>query len=790
MQQLPPALAPLAAYAQFIVYKLAPKKDEPGKMTKLPIDVRTGRMPLKDSGASSIWTDAETALAAAQVFGPSYGVGFSFAESDPFYFLDIDNCLLPNNTWSPLAQHLMATLPGAAIEISQSGRGLHIIGTGTPPEHGCKNEHLGLEFYHTERFVALTGYSAQGDVRTDHSHVLPWLVSTYFNGSDGMGSSSKLQAWEAHLNGPVPEWNGPKDNAELVKRAIGSKSAVATFGGKASFADLWYAQEEALAATYPDGNTYDASSADAALAQHLAFWTGRDAQRIHDIMQGSSLRRDKWEERADYYLPVTIGAACARQREVLQDKAPQALTIEYDTPDGTLETAATLVNGATYLSIENQLDLFKGCTYVTDAHKILIPGGDMLNAERFRVRYGGFTFPMDNGNERHVRNAWECFTESQAFRGPRADSTCFRPALPPGAVVREAGRLLVNAWWPIDTPRAQGDATPFLLHLTKVLPDTRDQTILLSYMAACVQHKGVKFQWAPLLQGVEGNGKTLFTRCVAEAIGARYTHFPPAHEINEKFNSWLFNMLFIGVEDIYVPEHKMDIFEILKGMITGDRLAKRAMQTDQVMHDVCCNFLFNSNHKAAIRKTRNDRRIAPFYTAQQSAEDLRRDGMVDDYFPELYAWLRGGGYAIVTELLYTYQIPPEFNPAGSCNRAPNTSATELAIENGLGRVEQEVLEAIDREDMGFRGGWISSIFFERLLDRIGSSRFVPPNKRRELLQNIGYDWVAGLPNGKVNNILMPDAGKPKLYVKKDSPLNNIHSPAEIARAYSDAQQET
>ncbi|WP_236470083.1 primase-helicase family protein, partial [Escherichia coli] len=135
-----------------------------------------------------------------------------------------------------------------------------------------------------------------------------------------------------------------------------------------------------------------------------------------------------------------------------------------------------------------------------------------------------------------------------------------------------------NAYVPVTVASVPGDVTPFLTHLAKLLPVERDRDILLSYMAACVQYKGVKFKWAPLLQGVEGNGKTLFTLCVMEAVGSRYSHMPPAQEIGEKFNAWLFDKIFIGVEDIYVPEQKLELIETLKPMITGEYLAKRAMQ--------------------------------------------------------------------------------------------------------------------------------------------------------------------------------------------------------------------
>jgi hypothetical protein len=51
----------------------------------------------------------------------------------------------------------------------------------------------------------------------------------------------------------------------------------------------------------------------------------------------------------------------------------------------------------------------------------------------------------------------------------------------------------------------------FLIHLAKLIPSYRDQKILLSYMAACVQNKGVEFQWKPIIVGTPGNGKTLLT---------------------------------------------------------------------------------------------------------------------------------------------------------------------------------------------------------------------------------------------------------------------------------------
>lgn len=768
----------MRAYNQWLVYKLVPRED--GKTDKLPLDYRTGRLPPRGEGGAAIWTDHDTAQRVAAQLGAGHGVGFSFAASDPYFFLDLDKCLQSDGMWSPLAQQLVAAFPGAYVEVSQSGRGLHIIGRGTPPPHACKNTTYGLELYHTDRFVALTGYGAQGDPDADCSHVLPWLVTHYFPPAAGDGA---LVDW---TDSPVAEWHGPTDDAELIRRAMQSRSAASAFGNRASFADLWTGDERALAQAFPDSErAWDESSADAALAQHLAFWTGKNCERIQALMWQSALVRDKWER--EDYLPRTISKAVSRQVDVLRDKLAEVVQGVPATGGEALVPSCRLVEGNTFLPPEEQMKLFTGCVYVSEAHKVLVPGGVLLKPDQFKVRFGGFSFVMDGGGERVVRDAWEAFTQSQVYRAPRADRACFEPSLPPAAMVETEGESMVNTYWPVATPRRVGDAKPFLDHLAKLLPDRHDRDVLLAYMSACVQHKGVKFQWAPLVQGVEGNGKSLLTRCVAFAIGERYTHFPKASQIAEKFNGWMAGRIFIGVEDVYVPESQREVLEELKPMITNDKLEIERKGVDQVTMRVCCNFILTCNDKGAMRKSRNDRRLALFYTAQQEKEHLARDGMTDGYFQRLYAWLRAGGYEIVNELLHTHAIPDEYNPAHG-HIAPITSSTDEALAHGLGHVEQEILEAIERDEPGFRGGWVSSMAVDKLLERTGRARSIAQNKRRDLMLNLGFDYHPALTKGRVNSTVLPDGGKPRLFVLRDSPLREILTPFDVAAAYASAQQ--
>lgn len=309
MIALPEALRPLADYRQFILWITT---ERAGKRVKLPVDHRT--VKVTDAHNPDIWMDAERAIQTAKLYGLEYGVGFVFTKDDPFFFVDIDKCLeTDNETWSPVAHDLINRLSGAAIEVSQSGRGLHIIGKGVTPNHSCKNIPLGLELYTERRFVALTGTNAMGSADIDCSLDLPELVNTYFPPNAAVINPT---TWTID---PVAEWSGPTNDDKLIAKAKASKSAASAFNAKARFVDLWNRNIDVLSNMYaPDASDkgeFDESQTDAALAQHLAFWTGNDCDRMLRLMNMSGLVREKWI-RHKSYLRNTITRAVSLQKNV------------------------------------------------------------------------------------------------------------------------------------------------------------------------------------------------------------------------------------------------------------------------------------------------------------------------------------------------------------------------------------------------------------------------------------------------------------------------------------------
>lgn len=280
------------------------------KWQKFPVSPHTGETVNAHDPAHHV----DRATADAQAAARGLGVALVLTAGDPLFALDLDHCLR-DGQWSPRAVELCQRFAGAYVEVGYSGDGLHIIGsyTGPEPAHGCKNVAEGLELYTSGRFIALTGSGARGSMDADQTLALYQTIHDLFPAPAG-GTGGEVPD-----EGPRSDWDGHADDDDLLAAALESGGARAVFGHGVTFADLWHGDEDALGRQWPDpeqGRAFDASHADAALAQHLAFWTGCDTGRMERLMRRSELAREKWE-RADY-LPRTIARACERQTEVHQ----------------------------------------------------------------------------------------------------------------------------------------------------------------------------------------------------------------------------------------------------------------------------------------------------------------------------------------------------------------------------------------------------------------------------------------------------------------------------------------
>jgi len=256
---------------QWVLWKYV---DRDGKTTKMPIDPRTGGHA--SSTDNSTWTSFDDALTATRNFASIAGIGFVFTQDDPFVGVDLDECIVDGQVASE-AQDIIDSL-NTYTEISPSGNGVKLIGQATKPDGvGCRSKAIDgykeIEIYDAGRFFTITG-----------RHLLD-TPTTVGKCQEAIGELChrlwpKKQTESPHH--PAGGFDGHDD--ELIKIGIASKHG-----------DRF----ERLLNGDTSDYEHDHSRADLALCNMLAFWTGRDPDRMDRLFRASGLYRDKWE-RPDY----------------------------------------------------------------------------------------------------------------------------------------------------------------------------------------------------------------------------------------------------------------------------------------------------------------------------------------------------------------------------------------------------------------------------------------------------------------------------------------------------------
>lgn len=285
------------------------EKDQRGRLTKVPYRP-DGRKA--SSTAEATWSRFADVQAMLVQRPDAYkGVGYFFSAQDCICGVDLDVSLDSSGSPLPWAAPIVASFESTYQALSVSGLGLHILCRATLPAKGRnfyvpdgpmdragKLAQIGV--CDRARFFALTGQVYRGAACriTAHQPAIDGLLE--------MMKPRSPQTREAKQ----PTYSGLESDAEILERA-----RKAANGPK--FRRLWSGKWE--------GDYPSQSEADLALCCMLAFWCGRDAERIEALFGQSGLARDKWTQSRDYR-ERTIGAAFERSTEFYRGVSPASRT--------------------------------------------------------------------------------------------------------------------------------------------------------------------------------------------------------------------------------------------------------------------------------------------------------------------------------------------------------------------------------------------------------------------------------------------------------------------------------
>lgn len=276
--QLSPEAIPaaLTARPQWVCWRYETRN---GKRTKAPINAKSnGKLSHASSKEQKTWASLDDALAACGRHPELAGVGFCFAPDDDLTGIDLDHVIDPDTgELQPEALEILERFAGTYAEVSPSGTGLRLFCSGKPGRSGKiagKMKWLEVYSHPSHRYLTVTGnhWPGSATVVTEQQAALDWLHARFMTASTGRE--------------PVASKPGPAGALDLDDAALLDKAHAARNGG--DFERLW--------AGDTSGHGSDDSAADLALCNHLAFWTGGDADRIDRLFRQSGLMREKWDE--------------------------------------------------------------------------------------------------------------------------------------------------------------------------------------------------------------------------------------------------------------------------------------------------------------------------------------------------------------------------------------------------------------------------------------------------------------------------------------------------------------
>ncbi|MCH4151991.1 MAG: DUF5906 domain-containing protein [Sphingobium sp.] len=609
----PPAYAnvpqALKLLPQFVVWKLEFRDGNP-KATKVPYNPITGNRA--DTTDPTTWSTYEHTVLAMQHGGYS-GIGFVITKNDPFVFLDFDDCRDEAGNWINETTQ-WGRFPGTAWEYSQSGNGLHLIATITDkrllenhvnkwrrPDGGMN------ECYTHSRFIAFGPHGWQNEPRG--ADVMLQLFVPLRS-----AATSDLIEW---ADTPQPDYEGPDDDEALIEKMLCARGGPsAMFGRSPSFKSLWEADAIELGHFMPDkggkSRPFDHSSADMALMNALAWWTGCNHARMWRLFQKSALFRPEKHRTAVRALHKAASEHAA-SGSYMKSRAAR------------MKDAAEIGEGlAAYLitPVMTLDEMRKQLVFVRSGNAVAHCGIKRVQRiETARTDYAASKYEVDTGKVdkegrpvirmKPVFDAWRDghkLTVDQITWQPGQDEFC--------TPLEETG-MAFNTYQQLQLTPPPGNwhewIKPFDALLAFLIPVAEERQGFIQWLAHIVQKPEVLPHTCYLFfTSAHGTGRGTLAEILARVFaGNAAIGTSPSEVINDGFNGRQSRKLLATVDEVREGTRSASSREAqrFKSRINEPHRHINPKYGVQSVEKNCCRWLFFSQYADALPFDNKDRRV-------------------------------------------------------------------------------------------------------------------------------------------------------------------------------------
>lgn len=238
-------------------------------------------------------------------------------------------------------------------------------------------------------------------------------------------------------------------------------------------------------------------------------------------------------------------------------------------------------------------------------------------------------------------------------------------------------------------PRDKRNVERVKRHIAHLLADPWEQRMLLDWLSWVVQNPGRHANYAVLLQGVEGDGKSFFGAMMRAVMGVSNVRMLNAKILESDFTDWAVGQCLTCFEEVRLVKHnKWEVINTIKPFITNTTIEVHPKGKATYNATNTTNYLLFTNYRDALPLDDDGRRYLVLFSRWQRKEKL--DAFKAEhprYYEELYRTFEESAPALRKWLL-EHEQHDDFRPFGD---APTTESREFMIR----QAKPELIQLID-----------------------------------------------------------------------------------------------
>lgn len=241
-------------------------------------------------------------------------------------------------------------------------------------------------------------------------------------------------------------------------------------------------------------------------------------------------------------------------------------------------------------------------------------------------------------------------------------------------------------------PRDKKNIERVKAHIAHLLEREEEQRMLMDWMSWVVQHPGRHANYAVLLQGVEGDGKSFFAELMRAVMGVSNVTMLNAHIVHSDFTDWAYGQCLACLEEVRIVgrkgQDKWDTINKIKPFITNNIVEIHPKGKPVVNMVNTTSYMLFSNYKDALPLDDNSRRYLVLFSKWQRKEDIRSFKLANpEYYVRLYGALSESAGAL-RQWMLNHEQHSSFDPLGD---APETRALRVMIR----KAKPEFVQVLD-----------------------------------------------------------------------------------------------